>query len=323
MCVFCKIKHSFTLYLSTLYLSLVPYRSTDSQTSKNIHSFLVKQELVEFLQRTLIEKLPIFLINTLLLIRFHKHSFTPYPSLSGQVGISSFPSKNADRKITNFSGKHSLLFCSHKHSFTPYPSLGPYHRWTELQTEKQINLLHVGWRNFFSVVLLCQFFGCCRKQFQVLLTYHTSCAIVSYFCCGGKQFWVAQISFLVVAGNSFRCFLLIYHTSCAVVSVFWQQWEIVFGCTVSKKDSYSVSFKERESASKCVYFVRSNTLLLCISLLCIYLLYRTDPQTHRLDRFLKYPQLSGQVGISRIPSKNANRKITNLSGKHSFTHSVS
>ncbi len=50
------------------------------------------RELVEFLQRTLIEKLPIFLVNTLLLIRFHKHSFTPYPSLSGQVGISSIPS---------------------------------------------------------------------------------------------------------------------------------------------------------------------------------------------------------------------------------------
>jgi hypothetical protein len=31
---------------------------------------------------------------------------------------------------------------------------------------------------------------------------------------------VAQVSFLVVAGNSFRCYLLTYHTSCAVVSVF-------------------------------------------------------------------------------------------------------
>ncbi len=84
-------------------------------------------------------------------------------------------------------------------------------------------------------------------------------------------------SFLVVAGNSFRCYLLIYHTSCAVVSVFWLWQEIVFGCTVSKKDSYLVSSIERESTSKCVYFVRSNTLLLCISLLCIYLLYHTDP----------------------------------------------
>jgi hypothetical protein len=47
--------------------------------------------------------------------------------------------------------------------------------------------------------------------------------------------------------------------------------------------------------------------------------HRTDPQTHRLEHFLKFPELSGQVGISRIPSKNADRKITNLSGKHSFT----
>ncbi len=132
-----------------------------------------------------------------------------------------------------------------------------------------------------------------------------------------------QISFLVVAGNSFRCSLLSYHTSCAVVSVFWLWREIVFGCTVFKKDSYSVSLIERESASKCVHFVRSNTLLLCISLICIYLLYRTEPQTHRLDRFLKFPELSGQVGISRNPSKNVDRKITNISGKHSFTHSVS
>jgi hypothetical protein len=104
---------------------------------------------------------------------------------------------------------------------------------------------------------------------------------------------------------------------------FWLRREIVFGCRVSKKDSYSVSLIERESASKCVYFVRSNTLLLCISLLCIYLLYPTDPQTHRLDCFLKFPELSGQVGINKIPSKSAVRKITNLSGKHSFTRSVS
>jgi hypothetical protein len=51
--------------------------------------------------------------------------------------------------------------------------------------------------------------------------------------------------------------------------------------------------------------------------------HHTDPHTHRLDCFLKFPELSGQVGSSRIPSKNADRKITNLSGKHSFTHSVS
>ncbi len=108
---------------------------------------------------------------------------------------------------------------------------------------------------------------------------------------------VAQISFLVVAGNSFRYYLLIYHNSCAIVSVFWLRQEIVFGCTVSKKDSYLVSLIE--------------TLVPYRS---------TDSQ---IRSFLKLPELSGQVGISRIPSKNADRKITNHSGKHSFTHSVS
>ncbi len=75
-----------------------------------------------------------------------------------------------------------------------------------------------------------------------------------------------------MAGNSIRCYLLTYHSSCAVVSVFWLRQEIVIGCTVYKKDSYLLSLIDRESASKCVYFVRSNTLLLCNSLLCIYLL---------------------------------------------------
>ncbi len=58
---------------------------------------------------------------------------------------------------------------------------------------------------------------------------------------------VAQVSFLVVAGKSFRCYLLTDNTSCAIVSVYWFRWEIVFGCTVSKKDSYLVSLRERES----------------------------------------------------------------------------
>jgi hypothetical protein len=70
----------------------------------------------------------------------------------------------------------------------------------------------------------------------------------------------SQVGFLVVVGKSFRCYLLTYHTSCAVVSVFWLQWEIVFGYSVSKKDLYSISLIERQTASKCNYFVRSNTL---------------------------------------------------------------
>ncbi len=54
-----------------------------------------------------------------------------------------------------------------------------------------------------------------------------------------------------------------------------------------------------------------------------YFLIHVGVHHTRQDRFLKFPELSGQVGISRIPSKNTDRKITNLSGKYSFTHSVS
>jgi hypothetical protein len=179
----------------------------------------------------------------------------------------------------------------------------------------------MGLRIFFPVVPLCQFFCCCgRKCFRCYLPTIPVVPLCLFLVAAGNSFLVAQVSFLVVAENSFRCYLLTYHTSCAVVSVFWFWWEIVFGCTVSKKDSYLVYCIEQGFASKCVYFIRSNTLLLCISLLCIYLLYCTDPQTHRLDRFLKFPEPSGEVGIRSIPSKNADRKITDLSGKHSFTH---
>jgi hypothetical protein len=128
MCVFCKTQNSFTLYLSILYHSLVPHRSTSWSSNQNLHLyshhrfskilrpfcasrnwwiivvFLQRnsltitivskkyQELLQpyshdrlakiprtfcasrnkriivvFLQHTLKEKLPIFLINTLLL----------------------------------------------------------------------------------------------------------------------------------------------------------------------------------------------------------------------------------------------------------------
>ncbi len=64
---------------------------------------------------------------------------------------------------------------------------------------------------------------------------------------------VAQVSFLVVAGKSVRCYLFTNHTSCAVVSVFLFWQEIVFGCTVSKKDSYLVSLRKRGSIYLLLY----------------------------------------------------------------------
>ncbi len=65
------------------------------------------------------------------------------------VNNRSIPSMHADREIT---------VCSHKHSFTPYLPLSPYSP-TDGITERRIHLLRVGWRIFFPVVLLCQFFG--------------------------------------------------------------------------------------------------------------------------------------------------------------------
>ncbi len=137
---------------------------------------------------------------------------------------------------------------SGKHSFTPYPSLDPYQR-TEWQTERQIHSLHVGWRSIFPVGLLCQFVGCGGNSFGWYLPTIPVVSLCLLFVAAGKQFLVAQVGFLVVAGKSFRCYFLTYHTSCADVSVFWLQQEIVFGYSVSKKDSYSVSLIERRIAS--------------------------------------------------------------------------
>ncbi len=156
-------------------------------------------------------------------------------------------------------------------------SLSPYSQ-TESQTEKQIHLLRVGWRNFFSSCADVSVFWLWWKQFQVILTYHTSCAVVSFFLlrqeivfgCTGQIFGCGRKQSQVLLPY------LTYHTSCAIVSVFWLRRETVFGYSVSKKDSHSVSLIERQTASKCVYFIRSNNLLLCVSQLSIYLLYQKN-----------------------------------------------
>jgi hypothetical protein len=147
---------------------------------------------------------------------------------------------------------------------------------TDRQTNRQIHLLCVGWRNIFPAVLLWQFFGCGGNSFRWYLPTIPVVLLCLFFCCGRKLFLVAQVSFLVVAGKGFRCYFPSYHTSCAVVSVFWLRREIVFGYSVSRKDSYLVFLIERQTARKCVIFTRSNTLLLCVSLLSIYLLYQKD-----------------------------------------------
>jgi hypothetical protein len=107
---------------------------------------------------------------------------------------------------------------------------------------------HCTWAGgtFFPVVPLCHFF-------VVVAGYSFRCYLPTIPV---VPLWlVAQVSFLVVAGKSFKCYLLTDHTSCAVVSVFWFRREIVFGCKVSKKDSYSVSLRERGSVYLTLYLL--------------------------------------------------------------------
>jgi hypothetical protein len=118
------------------------------------------------------------------------------------------PSTHAERKIT---------VCSHKHSLTPYPSLSPY-RQTDRITDRGTNTLAArGLEEIFFQLCRVSVFFLLRK-IVLLLTYHSSCAIVfgftgQFFGSGGKRFSVLLtyqpyqlcrcVSFLVVAGNSF------------------------------------------------------------------------------------------------------------------------
>jgi hypothetical protein len=146
------------------------------------------------------------------------------------------------------------------------PLLALTHPQMELQRNEHTCCAWAG-GTFFPVVLLCQFFGsggtlavCGQEKL------FSSCAIVSVFCVVGNRFrcylptiplvplcLVAQVSFLVVVGKRFRCNLLTDHTSCAVVSVFYFRRKIIFGCTVSKKDFYLVSLRERGSIYLSLY----------------------------------------------------------------------
>jgi hypothetical protein len=89
---------------------------------------------------------------------------------------------------------------SGKHSFILYPSLSPNGR-----TEKQIHLLHVGWRNLSS-----------------------SCAV---YC---VSFW-----FWREIGFGLHTHVLRVQSSCGVVVVFWLRWEIDFGVTYIFSVQYS------------------------------------------------------------------------------------
>jgi hypothetical protein len=120
-----------------------------------------------------------------------------------------------------------------------------------------------------------------------------------------------------MAGNRFWFYLLCIYVlrvqySCGVVLFFWFWWEIVVGVTYVFRVQYSflvvsVFWLWREIVLKmrtCFYkkillgyffydpladvcfFIRPNTLLLCNTLICIFLLYCTDPQVEIQIRIL-------------------------------------
>ena len=105
---------------------------------------------------------------------------------------------------------------------------------------------------------------------------------------------------MVLGGNRFLVLhtYLVYNTLVWLCQFFLLWWEIVlwreivlkmrtsfdFLWAVSTKKSYWVILLWSDSL--CVYFVRPNTLLLCIFLFCIFLLYWTDPQVEVQTRIL-------------------------------------
>ncbi len=131
----------------------------------------------------------------------------------------------------------------------------------------------------------------------VLLTYASR---VQYSCDVVLVVWFwGEIVFGVT-------YVLSVQYTCVVVSVYWLWREIVlwremvlkmrtpfdFLWAVSTKISYWDTLLW--SDSRCVYFVRPNTLLFCIFLFCIFLLYCTDPQVEVQIRILlkdKYVKL--------------------------------
>ncbi len=137
---------------------------------------------------------------------------------------------------------------------------------------------HCTWARgtFFPSCAVVSVFGSGRKEVFVL---HTYVLWVQYSCGVLLVFWFWQE---IVFGVTY---VLSVQYSCAVVSVFWLWWERVLKMrTRFYKKSYWVTLLW--SPSRCVYFIRLNTLLLCIFLFCIFLLYRADPQVEVQIRIL-------------------------------------
>ncbi len=104
---------------------------------------------------------------------------------------------------------------------------------------------------------------------QVHTTYVFWSTIKLWCCVSFFSFWQE-----IVFGVSYIWYLL-YSYSCAVVSVFWLWREIVLKMRPCFYKKILLGSFIMIRQPMCV-FIRPNTLLLCIFLFCIFLLYRTD-----------------------------------------------
>jgi hypothetical protein len=119
------------------------------------------------------------------------------------------------------------------------------------------------------------------------LVLHTYVLRVQYSCGVVLVFWFWQEIVFVVT------YVLSVQYRCAVVSVFWLWREIDLKMRTPFNKKILLGYFIR-SASRCVYLIRPNTLLFCIFLFCIFLLYRADSQVEVQIRILlkdKYRKL--------------------------------
>ncbi len=159
----------------------------------------------------------------------------------------------------------------------------------EWQTENKYTCCLWAGGAFFQLCCCVSFLVSGRKLVLVLVNY---ISWVQYSCGVLLVFWFwGEILFGIT-------YVFSVQYTCVVVSVFWLWWAIVlwqeivlkmrtpfdFLWAVSTKKSCWVTLLW--SDSWCVYFIRPNTLLLCIFLFCIFLLYRTYPQVEVQIRIL-------------------------------------
>ncbi len=180
MCLFCKIKHSFTLCLSALYLSLVPERSVIIYhcSVKEYIKFLchTPESSVNF-QKQQSVSLWNFLVNILLL-------YIPLLTLTDGQKDGQRPNTLATRGLEE---PFFQLCCCVSFLVVAEIVLG--------DTYLSYRLCRCV---FFllrrEIVFGCtgQFFGYGGKQFQVLLPYlpYQLCRCVSFLVAAGNSFWL-------------------------------------------------------------------------------------------------------------------------------------